>query len=66
MLSSSARHFSQVPQPSQGNTMRRSPTFTPLASGPSFATRPTISCPIASGSTTPRSFSDIFLPPPMS
>ena len=36
------------------------------ASGPSFATRPTISCPIASGSTTPRSFSDIFLPPPMS
>ena len=38
----------------------------PFASGPSFTTRPTISCPIASGSVTPRSFSDIFWPPPMS
>jgi hypothetical protein len=66
MLSSSAKHFSQVPQPSQGNTMRRSPTFTPVACGPSFATRPTISWPIAKGSTTPRSVSDILLPPPMS
>jgi hypothetical protein len=51
MLSSSARQVSQVPQPTQGNTMRRSPTFTPLASGPSLATRPTTSWPIASGST---------------
>ena len=43
MLSSSARHFSQLPQPSRGKTMRRSPTFTPFASGPSFTTRPTTS-----------------------
>ncbi len=46
--------------------MHRSPTFTPVASGPRRATRPTTSWPGARGSCTPRSASFISLPPPMS